>query len=115
MTLPLTYTLIRPASASEKPGPRVQTDYKTNDAAVVEKLRKAEKKQHRMVTRALVAMAGWTILAAMLYLIIVTKRITPKLWNPYDILGISDVSESPPFSSSHLLFPPTELTICPHF
>lgn len=93
MTLPLTYTLIRPASASEKPGPRIQTDYKTDDAAVVEGLRKDEKKQHRRVTRALVVLAGWTILGAMVYLIIVTQRITPKLWNPYDILGISDVRD----------------------
>lgn len=91
VTLPLTYTLIRPASASEKPGPRIKTDYKAKDAAVVEDLRKAEKKQHRRVTRALVVLAGWTILGAMAYLIVVTQRITPKLWNPYDILGISDV------------------------
>jgi hypothetical protein len=27
----------------------------------------------------------------MVYLIMVTARTVPKIWNPYDILGISDV------------------------
>lgn len=30
-------------------------------------------------------------MALMLYLIVVTARTIPKIWNPYDILGISDV------------------------
>jgi len=30
-------------------------------------------------------------MAAMAYLIVVTQRSIPKIWNPYDILGISDV------------------------
>lgn len=31
-------------------------------------------------------------MAGMVYLIIVTQRIVPKIWNPYDILGITEVS-----------------------
>lgn len=30
-------------------------------------------------------------MAGMIYLIITTQRQTIKIWNPYDILGISDV------------------------
>ena len=30
-------------------------------------------------------------MAGMVYLIITTQRQTIKIWNPYDILGISDV------------------------
>jgi preprotein translocase subunit Sec63 len=30
-------------------------------------------------------------MALMAYLIVVTARTIPKIWNPYDILGISDV------------------------
>ena len=33
-------------------------------------------------------------MAFMAYLIVVTARTIPKIWNPYDILGISDVSSS---------------------
>jgi translocation protein SEC63 len=32
----------------------------------------------------------------MAYLIVVTARTIPKIWNPYDILGLSDVSASSP-------------------
>jgi translocation protein SEC63 len=91
VTLPLTYTLIRPASAVKKDIPGIKTDYKHKDAEIVESLRRAEKKQHRRVKRALVVLAGWAIMGAMVYLIIVTQRIVPQIWNPYDILGISDV------------------------
>jgi preprotein translocase subunit Sec63 len=35
---------------------------------------------------------GWALMAGMAYLIMVTQRTVPKLWNPYDILGISEVS-----------------------
>jgi translocation protein SEC63 len=90
VTLPLTYTLIRPASAVKKDIPGIKTDYKHKDAEIVESLRRAEKKQHRRVKRALVVLAGWAIMGAMVYLIIVTQRIVPQIWNPYDILGISD-------------------------
>lgn len=30
-------------------------------------------------------------MAGMVYLIMVTQRTVPKLWNPYDILGVSEV------------------------
>jgi hypothetical protein len=33
-------------------------------------------------------------MAFMAYLIYVTARTIPKIWNPYDILGISDVWNS---------------------
>jgi translocation protein SEC63 len=32
------------------------------------------------------------MMAGMAYLIVVTQRTVPKLYNPYDILGISEVS-----------------------
>lgn len=91
VTLPLTYTLIRPATDDDKLAPRIKTDYKPKDADVVEGLRRAEKRLHRRLTRALVTLAGWAVMGGMVYLILVTQRIVPKIWNPYDILGISDV------------------------
>ena len=39
--------------------------------------------------------AGWAIIGLMAYLIVVTARTVPKIWNPYDILGISDVRKMP--------------------
>ena len=42
------------------------------------------------VKRAIAALLGWSVIAALLYLIVTTQRTTTKLWNPYDILGISE-------------------------
>lgn len=39
-------------------------------------------------------MVGWAVMAGMVYLIMVTTPVHMKLWNPYDILGISDVRAS---------------------
>ena len=35
---------------------------------------------------------GYAVMGWMIYLIIVTQRTVPKIWDPYDILGISRVS-----------------------
>jgi preprotein translocase subunit Sec63 len=37
---------------------------------------------------------GWTLNAAMVYLILVTARLTPDIWDPYSVLGIPSVSSS---------------------
>jgi translocation protein SEC63 len=34
---------------------------------------------------------GYAFMAYMVYLIAVTQRTVPKLWDPYDILGVSRV------------------------
>ena len=43
--------------------------------------------------RIITAGAGYLIMAVMIYLIAVTKTNTPKIWDPYEILGISLVRE----------------------
>lgn len=45
----------------------------------------------RRVKRTIFVLLGWAVMGLMVYLILVTQRITPQLWNPYDILGIADV------------------------
>jgi translocation protein SEC63 len=37
------------------------------------------------------SIAGWSLMALMVYLIIVTARTIPKIWDPYDVLGVSRV------------------------
>jgi preprotein translocase subunit Sec63 len=34
---------------------------------------------------------GWLVMGWMVYLMAVTARTIPKIWDPYDILGISRV------------------------
>lgn len=92
VTLPLTYTLVRPSTTDENVAPVIKTDYKPQHADVVESLRSADKKKQRKLGRALVVLLGWAVMVGMAYLIMTTEAKIPKLWNPYDILGISDVS-----------------------
>lgn len=47
----------------------------------------------RRVKRTVVVLLGWATIGLMVYLIAVTKRVTPQLWNPYDILNIADVCD----------------------
>lgn len=41
--------------------------------------------------RIITVIVGYAVMAWMIYLIMVTARSTPKIWDPYDILGISRV------------------------
>ncbi|CAJ2510222.1 Uu.00g061220.m01.CDS01 [Anthostomella pinea] len=90
VTLPLTYSLLKPSQDPEALAPRIQTSYKPEHADLVQAQRAAHKRRQRKLKRAVVALLGWATMAGMLYLIITTQRTEAKLWNPYDILGISD-------------------------
>ncbi|OAA56473.1 translocation complex component [Cordyceps fumosorosea ARSEF 2679] len=90
VTLPLTYSLLRGGADADDKAGAIQTDYKHNHADVVDALRAAQKRKQRRVKRALVAIAGWALMAAMAYLIMTTQPVINKIWNPYDILGISE-------------------------
>lgn len=100
VTLPLTYTLVRPSKDDDKLAPRIKTGYKPQHADVIEALRSADKRKQRRVKRAVVVVLGWAIMAGMVYLIMVTQRTIPKIWNPYDILGISDVGWLKPYPTT---------------
>lgn len=64
----------------------------------------------RRVKRTIFILVGWALMGLMVYLIVVTKTITPEIWNPYDILDIADVCALLP---SHLdnVFSRCDLTL----
>jgi translocation protein SEC63 len=92
VTVPLTYTLVRPSKDDEKLAPRIQSTSKHGDADVVAALQSAQKRTQRRIKRTLVVVLGWALIGGMAYLIMVTQRTVPKIWNPYDILGISETA-----------------------
>jgi translocation protein SEC63 len=98
VTIPLTYSLLKPSSDFDATAPRIKTDYRPEHADLIEGQRKAQKRRERRLKRAITVIAGWSIMAFMVYLIMVTARTVPKIWNPYDILGISDVWKIYPVS-----------------
>ncbi|KJZ72963.1 hypothetical protein HIM_07726 [Hirsutella minnesotensis 3608] len=92
VTIPLTYNVLRPSSDDEKLAPRIQTSYQIKDAAIVGSLRSVQKRKQRKIKRTMAALVGWGLMAFMVYLIVVTEPLVAKIWNPYDILGISEAA-----------------------
>jgi len=91
VTIPLTYSVLKPSSDPGATAPRIKSDFRPEHAGLIDGQRKAQKRKERKLKRGITVVAGWTIMALMAYLIVVTARTIPKIWNPYDILGISDV------------------------
>lgn len=91
VTLPLTYSLLAPSKDPAALAPRTKTSYQPEHADLIQAQRAAQKRKQRKVKRAIAALIGWTLMAGMLYLIVTTQRTTAKIWNPYDILGVSEV------------------------
>jgi translocation protein SEC63 len=91
VTIPLTYSVLKPSSDPGATAPRIASDFRPGHADLIDGQRKAQKRKERKLKRGITVVAGWAIMALMAYLIVVTARTIPKIWNPYDILGISDV------------------------
>ena len=94
ITLPLTYNVLKvDTSVSTTPALSNAT---SRYHGSVQKSRSRYRRQERKLKRMLLVGLGYLIMAYMIYLIIVTARTTPKIWDPYEILGVSRVR--PPFS-----------------
>nr|POE73079.1 translocation protein sec63 [Quercus suber] len=91
VTLPLTYSLLRTPSSHAAPGKAAQitSDFLPEHADVIDSQRAKQKRKELRLKRMLVAGAGWVLMGYMVYLMMVTARSIPKIWNPYDILEVS--------------------------
>lgn len=90
ITIPLTYSVLKPSSDPAAIAPRHKTDFRPPHADLIDGRRKAQRRRERKLKRGITVIAGWAIMALMAYLILVTARTIPKMWNPYDILDISE-------------------------
>ncbi|KAI1769031.1 Sec63 Brl domain-containing protein [Hypoxylon sp. FL1150] len=90
VTLPLTYSLLAPSKDATALAPRLKTTYRPEHADLVDAQRAAQKRKQRRVKRAIAVVLGWAVMAGMLYLILTTQQTVNKIWNPYDILGVSE-------------------------
>lgn len=89
VTIPVTYSLLKPSKELESTATRISSDFAPEHADLVEKQRKKQKRRERRIKRAIVSLIGWSVIAGMIYLIIVTAQNVPKIWDPYDVLGVS--------------------------
>lgn len=91
VTIPLTYSVLKPSSDPGATAPRIKSEFRPEHSDLVDAQKKAQKRRERKLKRIIAVIAGWATMGLMAYLIVVTARMIPKIWNPYDILGISDV------------------------
>ncbi|KAJ5388447.1 hypothetical protein N7509_010988 [Penicillium cosmopolitanum] len=89
VTLPLTYNLLRPSKDLENTAPRIKSDFKPQHADLVEAQKRKRLRKERRIKRIITVIVGYIVMAWMAYLILVTARTTTKLYDPYDILGVS--------------------------
>jgi len=75
----------------ENTGTRIESDFTPEHAELIQGQRKKQKRMERRIKRGLLMLGGWALNAAMVYLIIVTARTTPDIWDPYEVLGVSRV------------------------
>lgn len=92
ITLPLTYSLLKPSSAPGATALRIHSDFVPEHSDLIDHQRKKQRRRERRLKRIITVLVGWGLIAFMLYLIITTARIVPKLYNPYDVLGIDTVA-----------------------
>ncbi len=92
ITLPLTYALVKRSRDPAASFPRIKTGFKHADSDTIDSLRKQEKRKDRKLWLIAAVVVGWAVMAYMLYLIQTTEAPIQKIWNPYDILGISETS-----------------------
>jgi translocation protein SEC63 len=76
----------------ENTAPRIQSDFKPEEVDLIEGQKKKQRRKERRIKRITTAIVGWAVIGFMCYLIAVTAKHIPKIWDPYDILGISRVS-----------------------
>jgi translocation protein SEC63 len=95
ITLPLTYSAFRRGKELENTAPRIRTDYKPSEADLIDEQKRNRKRRERKFKRIVFSGIGWLTMLYMVYLMIVTVRTVPKVWDPYDVLGISRVCLQP--------------------
>jgi translocation protein SEC63 len=89
VTIPVTYSWLKPSKELENTATRINSDFKPQHADLIEGQRKKQKRRERRLKRMLFSVIGWALIAYMAYLMAVTARTAPKIWDPYDVLGVS--------------------------
>ncbi|OCK78072.1 hypothetical protein K432DRAFT_427529 [Lepidopterella palustris CBS 459.81] len=89
VTIPVTISLLRPSKELENTATRIDSDYKPEHVDLIDGQRKKQRRRERRLKRFLVSVGGWVVIAWMVYLMMVTARTVPKIWDPYGVLGVS--------------------------
>ena len=88
ITVPLTFSLLKPTKELESTAPRIKSDFKPPDENLIQGQKRKQWRRERRLKRFITVLTGYATIALMMYLIAVTKTTAPKIWDPYDILEI---------------------------
>ena len=75
----------------ENTGTTIESNFTPEHADLIQGQRKKQKRAERRTKRGILMLGGWSLNALMVYLIYVTAQTVTKIWDPYDVLGISRV------------------------
>ena len=75
----------------ENTAPRIKSDFKPEDEDLIQGQKRKQWRKERKLKRIVTVALGYAVMAWMIYLIMVTARTIPTIWDPYNILGISRV------------------------
>ncbi|KAF6218076.1 hypothetical protein HO133_006488 [Letharia lupina] len=89
VTLPLSYSLLKPDKDIEDTAPRIKSNFKPADDALIQGQKRKQWRRERRLKRITTVAMGYLTMAWMMYLIMITKTTAPKIWDPYSILDIS--------------------------
>jgi translocation protein SEC63 len=95
VTLPLSYVLYKGTRDPAASFPRIKSDYQPKNAEVIDATRKKDRRKENKLWLVCLVVLGWSVMAYTMYLIYVTPVTVRSIWNPYDILGISEVCFAP--------------------
>ena len=75
----------------ENTAPLIKSDFKPPHDDLIQGQKQKLLRKERRLKRIVAMLVGYVVMGWMIYLIVVTARTVPKIWDPYDILGISRV------------------------
>lgn len=91
ITFPLTYNVLKADTNVESIAAPRQAEHETEDDDLIQDSKRKAKRKERKLKRMIAAVMGYLVMAGMIYLIVVTARTTPKIYDPYTVLGVSRV------------------------
>lgn len=92
-TVPLTYNVLKPSTELEQTAAKIESDFKPKDDDLIQAQKRRQRRLERKTKRIIAVILGWAAMAYLTYLVYNSEQTRVKMWDPYDILGVSRVSE----------------------
>ena len=89
VTVPLTYNVLKPSTELEQTAAHIESDFKPKDEDLIQAQKKRQRRKERKLKRIVAVIFGWISMAYLAYLVYNSEQTRIKLWDPYDILGVS--------------------------